>query len=635
MAKKAKKPKHGTGADDGRREVIIRTGSAHGPTLTRREFIQLAGLALGGAALACNQGGQQTTTEPPTTGGGVTGATTPPESTATSEIEGTPLPEADVRPVITFNDYVPEQLNVIDTVVVLVNYSDLPERVFNLGQYWDRIFGLDDPIRQLNAYYHANFYDQLEMQPVVAEGMTDPGYVEVVFEGSPEDYTIGWLIGLEHASMEEVDPEAVQRVILQTMAYTVAAQPGIDYQDKFIFVVLNAAGREYGRGAMGALPTGGPQPSVSDLFIGDVTEEERVLFADEAIFQIVETADGPKVIGVISPYAYTFADYFRDRADHVQDDQFILGMAIFGTEAPLSCACHDILHGFRRKSASANPPEGRTRAADCLYNLPLQSLWVVGTEEHGGFDRSINCSPYIGWWDPMGDHLHTAGVREFFESHPHGMCSFTKLKMGLIPERCIAAVNEDDGTLRLAPLSNPQLPAPGSAVETMVIKVPLDPTLPALRDIYLLLEYRRRVGSDTGTSSPDNFTIPVDFIYGDPTFDPGYNAADPAASVYVNPPLQFCPSEGVLVYVVNEGIPHVAAAPYTQWYNFPVALLNPAGNDQRENLNEAALDAGEFIEVDFSNFYADRNVGLPVRIRVEVTERTDDYAEVHITRERL
>jgi hypothetical protein len=594
--------------------------------LTRRGFIRLSGLALGGAALACNRAAETAT-------GGEAGETGAPAAGAAPEASA--LPAADVRPVITFNDYVQEQLNVVDTVVVLVNYSDLPERVFDLGAYWDRIFGTDDPIRQLNAYYHANFYNQLELQPVTAGGMTDPGYLQVTFEGSPQDYTIGWLIGLESEDIAEVDTDAVQRLIFEVMTRAVAAQPDINYQDKFMFVVLNAAGSEYGRGAMGAIPTGTPQPAISDLFIGDVTEEERALFSDEASFRIVETPEGAKVIGMISPLAYTFADYFRDRADHVQDDQFILGMAIFGNDAPVSCASHDILHGLRRKSASANPPEGRIRAIDCLYNLPMQSLWLIGTEAHGAFDRSINCTPYIGWWDPMGDHLHPTMPREFFESHPHGMCAFTKLMMGFIPDRCIAVVTEDDATLRLASLSEPQLPARGSAVETIVIKIPVDPTVEQLERVYVLLEYRRRVGADAGGEYPDNFTIAPDYVFGDPIYDPGYNPDDPAASAYVNPPTTFCPSEGVLAYVVNEGIPHIPAAPYTEWYNFPVALLNPAGNDQRDNLNEAAMDAGEFVEVDFSNFYADRGVGVPIRIRVMVTERTDDTAEVHITRERL
>jgi hypothetical protein len=207
--------------------------------------------------------------------------------------------------------------------------------------------------------------------------------------------------------------------------------------------------------------------------------------------------------------------------------------------------------------------------------------------------------------------------------------------MGFIPDRCFATVNEDDATLRLAPLSNPQLPTPGSDAETIAIKVPLDPDIPQIDSVYLLLEYRRRVGADTGEEYPDNFTIAPDYVFGDATCDPGYDADNPGGSAYINPPTQFCPSEGVLVYVVNEGIPHIAAAPYTEWYNFPLVLLNPAGNDQRDNLNEATLDAGEFIEVDFSNFYADRGVGIPIRMRVMVTERTDDYAEVHITRERL
>ncbi len=530
---------------------------------------------------------------------------------------------------ITFNDYVPEQLNIVETVVVLANFGGRPESVFDLREHWDKIFGQEDPIRQLNAYYRENFYGQLELRPTSSPQMGDKGYIEVELPGLPQDYTFGWLIGMETEDIPDVDPDAVQRLILEIMAKVVQKHPEVNYQDKFMFVVLNAVGAEYGRGAAGFLPTGGVEP-IYDLFIGSMTGEDLPKFADEKYFR---TVNDTKVVGVIDKSGYTFEDYFQDREKYLHEDQFILGMAVFGTDAPLSCASHDILHGLRRKSAYADPPEGRVRAVNCLYNLPLQSQWLVGTEEHGRFDRSINCTPYIGWWDPMGDHLHPNIPREFFSGHPHGMCAFTKLRMGFIPDRCLALADKDDVTIKLAPLSNPYLPPVGSEAEAMAIKVPLVPNNENLAHIYLLLEYRRRVGSGPGDFHPDNFTIAPDSLYGDETFDPGYNPANPAESRYINPPAVFVSDEGVLVYLVNEKMLELPGLPYTEWYNFVLALLNPEGNDKRDDLTKVALDAGETMEVDFRYLYPDR--GVPIKITVTVTNRTEDYAQVHITREHL
>jgi hypothetical protein len=251
---------------------------------------------------------------------------------------------------------------------------------------------------------------------------------------------------------------------------------------------------------------------------------------------------------------------------------------------------------------------------------------MLGTEEHGFFDRSINCTPYIGWWDPMGDHLHPVTPREFFAGHPHGMSAFTRLRMGLIPDRCQAVADADDVTINLAPLSEPTLPAAGSEAEAVAIKVPMMPDVERAAHIYLLLEYRRRVG-EPGQHA-DNFSIAPDDVFGNPAYDPGHGSGR-----YINPPTQFVSDEGVLVYLVNEGIPEHPGAPYTEWYNFVLALLNPAGNDQRDDLTHAALDAGESIVVDFRTLYQDR--GVPIAITVEVANRTDAYARVRITRERF
>jgi len=609
--------------------------------VNRRRFLKAAGLGLGalaGASLACGQGGggSERPTQIPTEGAPVPASAATPVPTVASEapssapLEAIPTRAQAVaaRREITANDYVPEQRNIVETVMVLVNFSGLPERVFDLRAQWPKVFGQDDPIRQLNAYYRENFYGQLELQPFATPQMGERGYVEVELPGMPGDYTFGWLVGMETEEIQGVDPDAVQRLILDITALAVAEHPEIDFQNKFLFVVLNATGREYGRGAAGAVPTGGLEP-LYDLFIGEQGAPGQSLFDDSTNYRLV--GDG-RVVGAITKSAYTFEDYFQERDAYLHCDQFILGMGLFGTDAPLSCASHDILHGLRRKSAYAEPPEGRSRAINCLYNLQLQSQWLIGTEEHGRFDRAINCTPYIGWWDPMADHLHPVLPRGFFSGHPNGMCAFTKLRMGLIPDRCQAVVEADDMNVNLAPLGNATLPAPGSQAEVMVVKVPLVAGYEELAHIYLLLEYRRRVGV-AGQEHPDHFTIDPAEVLGDITHDPGYNASNPAQSRHVNPPTVFVPDEGVLVYLVNEGMPEIPGLPYTGWQNFVLALLNPEGNDKRDDLNQAALDAGEQMVIDFRDMYPDR--GVPLTITVTVTSRTSELAQVRIVRQRL
>lgn len=537
-----------------------------------------------------------------------------------------PVPTPPEHRAITFNDYLPEQTNYVDVICIVVNFEGKPERVFDLRQYWDRIFGLDDPLRQLNAYYNETFYGQLRLRPFSTPQMGEKGYVEVTLPGVPQDWSFGWLVNYESPDIPSVDANRVQKLILEIMARVVQKHPEINFQDKFLLVVMNAVGAEYGRAAAGVLPADGPD-NATDMFIGDLHDADRGKFTDEAFFRVTENS---KVIGFVAPQGYTFADYFRDRAEESVEDQFVLGMAMFGRDGPLSCASHDILHGLRRKSAYADPPEGRNRAVHCLYNLVLQSKWLVGSQEYGRADRSITVSPYIGWWDPMADHLHPTS-RDFFVSYPQGMCAFTKLRMGFIPDRCLAMAEADDVTVKLSPLGSPTLPPKDSPAEALAVKVPLLPLNPAAAHWYLLLEYRRRVGSENGETHPDNFTISPDFVMGDQRSDPGYNAANPPASQYINPPTVFVPDEGVLVYLVNDKAPEVPAAPYTQWYNFNLMLLNPAGNEKRDNLNDAALDDGESMTIDFRTLIPDR--GVPVKITVMVTERNNDYATVRIVRE--
>lgn len=62
----------------------------------------------------------------------------------------TPPPTSPTTPpgprssVITSNDFSLEQVNSIDTVMVLVNFSDQQDQVCDFQLYWDRVFGMDD-----------------------------------------------------------------------------------------------------------------------------------------------------------------------------------------------------------------------------------------------------------------------------------------------------------------------------------------------------------------------------------------------------------------------------------------------------------------------------------------------------------
>ena len=134
--------------------------------------------------------------------------------------------------------------------------------------------------------------------------------------------------------------------------------------------------------------------------------------------------------------SYTWFHYFpdEDRDPLLNDgwDHFVRGVCIFCNDALFSCAAHDGLHAMRRLSSDSpdpNFPGRRGRAIPCLYNHFLLDLWV-------SYDtpRSLYCSPYIGWWDNTGEHLHLEMNQRagFFDGDAYGVCAYTKIKMGII-----------------------------------------------------------------------------------------------------------------------------------------------------------------------------------------------------------
>ena len=235
----------------------------------------------------------------------------------------------------------------------------------------------------------------------------------------------------------------------------------------------------------------------------------------------------------------------------------------------------------------------------------------------------------------MADHLHSRDEiggrsRDFFESPPQGTCAYTKIKLGMIPDRCVCIVTGNNETRKLVPLSNPTLPPRDADDQYVVLKVPVDPSTSDAywQKVYLLLEYRRRIGQLN--TSPENFTIQPDQVYGDKKTDPGYNQRSPQ---YQNPPTAFVPSQGVLVYLVNENLTDNPSQEYipAEWHNFRLILLNPNDIDDRDNLTSAALGSRSSVTIDFHDFYDTPTT--PIAITVEVTgDFTEERAEIQTTR---
>ena len=201
--------------------------------ISRRDFLKVAATALGGAALACGKG--QEIIEITATPGALDQP--PVFDTPNEEVVSQPteVPTSPRTRIITANDFIPEQTNYIDTLVVNVNFEDRRDIPFDLSPHWNSIFGTDDPIRQLNAYYKENFYNQLQLRPIEV-GPT--GYIDIELPGTPQDYAFGYLIGYESEDIDSINPEEAQRLVLEILARTVQAHPEINYQDVFLFMVL-------------------------------------------------------------------------------------------------------------------------------------------------------------------------------------------------------------------------------------------------------------------------------------------------------------------------------------------------------------------------------------------------------------
>jgi hypothetical protein len=424
------------------------------------------------------------------------------------------------RTVITNND-----IGSIPTVPVFVGFTiNDQERPFTeaeINTIIDRVFVNDN---SLNAYYRELSYNE----PTRLELQQD-GSWNVVVENSPDHYSWDFVPG-------EFDPQKPKDLVTDAFQIILDGNLETDFQDRLILLFLNATTSEIqGRGAMGLVPGGCDYPylnppSSPEFFVGHPRlpgggfdySRRASLFIDNN---------------------FTFSQYMilRNSEFDNNNDQFTRGVCLFCRDSLRSCAVHDVIHAVRRLSGEKpgeDFPGRRARAVPCLYNLFIQGHWITN-----GCDRSIYCTPYVGWWDNTGDHLHFQIPRPFFSCPPYGVSAFTRLRLDMIPSAYVGTAVEAEQPFQLAPLAVQQLPQQTGGQPVLVVKVPLSGTEPGE---YLLVEYRRRV-----PGSVDDITVNPDRLLGESSQDPGE----------VNPPAHIVSQNGVLIYHVNEEKSQFAGEP--------------------------------------------------------------------------
>jgi hypothetical protein len=461
----------------------------------------------------------------------------------------------------------------VEVLPIVVDFSN--SYPLDTPSVMDSIFGLKDQRTQLNAYF-----DEISHGFLQLSNAAPPNGVRVTMEAPRDpqpvsgDYSWG-------GTGDEIEDAIVKKFVLDAFAAVLKDQPDLNFQDKLVLLIMNNTDDFVGRTAMCLVPGMGAHPESSPP---DIQE----LFVTNP--KAIGTPANPQVRTVkfiaskedFADYA-SWDDYIRELSPGLyasHQDQFVRGLCIFTRTAALSCAAHDVLHAVRRLSDV--DPTLRGRALPCLYNLSLQDLWFTGnTDLHlPPVDRSVCCSPYVGWWDNIGDHLHPTeewrnehGV--FFAGPPYGVCSFTKSKLladylsppqpsgysvrppqhvlaspTMIPYVGIAGRNTVS-PFKLAPLAKShfsmgskqsRLPLSG---EMLWVKIPLDDSIPE----YLLVEYRRQV-PDSVDSILDVRGI-VDIV-GAPSSDDHPPTNPPADLIASNPPEAPLRDGGLLIYHVNE-----------------------------------------------------------------------------------
>lgn len=144
----------------------------------------------------------------------------------------------------------------------------------------------------------------------------------------------------------------------------------------------------------------------------------------------------------------------------------IRGIAIYSYQAHLGTLFHDIAHVIGGVMPNGN------RTVPCLYDHDLQAR--PGPLRETFIDSTIN----MGLWDPMSSHFNKR------DEPPPGISSWTKLRLGWLPESKVASVAQGElKEILLGPLED------GDS-ETLAVRVPVSP------GIYYLIENRQPIGVD-------------------------------------------------------------------------------------------------------------------------------------------
>jgi hypothetical protein len=140
------------------------------------------------------------------------------------------------------------------------------------------------------------------------------------------------------------------------------------------------------------------------------------------------------------------------------------GVAIFTYQAHLGTLFHDIAHVW-------GGVRGGQRVLPCLYDHDIQTRHP--TSDAGFAEALIN----MGYWDPLSCHFYKRNIP------PPGISSWTKLRLGWIPEEKVRVVDpKEESEVVLGPLED------GSS-ETLVIKIRLS------ESTYYLIENRQPIGN--------------------------------------------------------------------------------------------------------------------------------------------
>lgn len=169
--------------------------------------------------------------------------------------------------------------------------------------------------------------------------------------------------------------------------------------------------------------------------------------------------------GMIGLCAYPgMLGWQEDKPLRSRDGKPVRGVAIFSYKAHLGTLFHDVAHIMGGIRADGN------RAVPCLYDHDLQArpgpLW----------ETFVHATINMGFWDPMSCHYYKRNAP------PPGISSWTKLRLGWLPEKKVAVVRPGETReILLGPLED------GHA-ETLAIRIPLSSST------YFLVENRQPIG---------------------------------------------------------------------------------------------------------------------------------------------